>query len=234
MLYPPEESWMSQGAPYRLTHVFLLTENRLLREALVRILSKRVDVAVVGAVAFAPTVLDQLATSQAEVVLLDSPGLAFHGPCLVASIRRVLAPANIVMIGMERDETTFFRAVRSGVMGYVLKDASAMEIVHAVRAVGSGEAVCPSCFSRVIVQCAAQQLASTPEVAAFHPQGLSRREQQLVGLVGFGLTNKEIAARLNLSERTVKNHFQRIFRKAGVHDRMAMIERCQPREATNI
>jgi two-component system response regulator DegU len=138
------------------------------------------------------------------------------------------------MIGMERDETTFFRAVRSGVMGYVLKDASAMEIVHAVRAVGSGEAVCPSCFSRVIVQCAAQQLASTPEVAAFHPQGLSRREQQLVGLVGFGLTNKEIAARLNLSERTVKNHFQRIFRKAGVHDRMAMIERCQPREATNI
>ena len=140
----------------------------------------------------------------------------------------------IVMIGMERDETTFFRAVRSGVMGYVLKDASALEIVHAVRAVGSGEAVCPSCFSRVIVQCAAQQLATTPEVTAFHPQGLSRREQQLVGLVGLGLTNKEIAARLNLSERTVKNHFQRIFRKAGVHDRMAMIERCQLREATNI
>ncbi len=119
---------MSQVLPYQLTPVFLLTENRLLREALVRILSKRVDVAVVGAVAFAPTVLDQLVTSQAEVVLLDSPGLAFHGPRLVASIRRMLTPANIVMIGMERDETTFFRAVRSGVMGYVLKDASALRL----------------------------------------------------------------------------------------------------------
>jgi len=172
---------MPQVVPCRLTPVFLLTENRLLREALVRILSKRADVAVVGAVAFAPTVLDQLVTSQAEVVLLDSPSLAFHGPRLVAGIRRMLAPAKIVMIGMERDETTFFRAVRSGVMGYVLKDASALEIVNVVRAVGSGEAVCPSCFSRAIFQCAAQQLAATPEVTAFHPQGLSRREQQLVG-----------------------------------------------------
>jgi DNA-binding NarL/FixJ family response regulator len=225
---------MSQVLPYQLTPVFLLTENRLLREALVRILSKRVDVAVVGAVAFAPTVLDQLVTSQAEVVLLDSPGLAFHGPRLVASILRMLTPAKIVMIGMERDETTFFRAVRSGVLGYVLKDASALEIVNVVHAVASGEAVCPSCFSRVIFQCAAQQLAATPEVTAFHPQGLSRREQQLVGLVALGLTNKEIAARLSLSERTVKNHFHRIFRKAGVHDRMAMIERCQIRDATNM
>ena len=222
---------MSQGAPYRLTRVFLLTENRLLREALVRILAKRADVEVVGAVAYAPTVLGQLATSQAEVVLLDSPSLAFHGPHLVASIRRMLTPAKIVMIGMERDEATFFRAVRSGVMGYVLKDASALEIVNVVHAVGSGEAVCPPCFSGAIFQCAAQQLAALPEVTAFHPQGLSRREQQLVALVGLGLTNKEIAARLNLSECTIKNHFHRIFRKAGVHDRMAMIERCQIREA---
>jgi DNA-binding NarL/FixJ family response regulator len=228
------EPSMSQVASSRLTSVFLLTENRLLREALVRILSKRCDVTVVGAVAFGPTVLDRLVASKAEVVLLDSPALAFHGPCLVASIRRMLAAAEIVMIGMDRDETTFFRAVRDGVMGYVLKDASASEIVNVIRAVGSGEAVCPSGFSRVIFQCAAQQLAATPEVAAFHPHGLSRREQQLVGLVGLGMTNKEIAVRLNLSERTVKNHFHRIFRKAGVHDRLAMIERCQIKPAANM
>ncbi len=223
---------MSQVVSVRRTHVFLLTENRLLREALVRILSKRVDVAVVGALAFAPSVLDQIVTSHAEVVLLDSPNLAFHGPRLVANIRRVLPAAKIVMIGMERDEAAFFRAVRGGVMGYVLKDASALDIVNVVRAVGSGEAICPSCFSRAIFQCAAEQLAVTPEVVAFHPQGLSRREQQLVALVGLGLTNKEIGARLSLSERTVKNHFHRIFRKADVHDRMALIERCQITEAT--
>jgi DNA-binding NarL/FixJ family response regulator len=225
---------MSQIIPCRLTSVFLLTENRLLREALVRILSKRNDVTIVGAVAYGPAVLDRLIASKAEVVLLDSPGLAFHGPCLAASIRRGLHAAEIVMIGMERDETTFFRAIRDGVLGYVLKDASAAEIVNVIRSVGAGEAVCPSSFSRLIFQCAAQQLATTPEVNALHPQGLSRREQQLVGLVGLGLTNKEIAGRLNLSERTVKNHFHRIFRKAGVHDRMSLMERCQVRPAASM
>jgi DNA-binding NarL/FixJ family response regulator len=220
---------MSQVVACRLTSVFLLTENRLLREALVRILSKRGDVTIVGAVPFGPTVLDRLIASKAEVVLLDSPALAFHGPCLVTSIHRVLGNAEIVMIGMERDETTFFRAIRDGVRGYVLKDASASEIVNVIRSVGSGDAVCPASFSRLIFQCAAQQLATTPEIAPLHPQGLSRREQQLVALVRLGMTNKEIAVRLHLSERTVKNHFHRIFRKAGVHDRMAMIERCQVR-----
>src|ERR1700727_851721 len=107
---------MTQAVPCRLTSVFLLTENRLLREALVRILAKRGNVTVVGAVPFGPAVLDRVAASKAEVVLLDSPALAFHGPCLVASIRRILPAAEIVMIGMDRDESTFFRAVRDGVL----------------------------------------------------------------------------------------------------------------------
>ncbi len=218
---------MSETLPSYVTTVFLLAENRLLREALVRILSKRSDATVVGAMAFAPAVLDQLHASKPQVVLLDSPSLAFQGPRLATTIRRILPNARIVMIGMERDEATFFRAVREGVMGYVLKDASALEIVSVIRAVGSGEAVCPPCFSRAIFQCAAQQLAATPELTTFQPNGLSRREQQLVGLVGLGLTNKEIGIRLNLSERTVKNHVYRIFRKVGVRDRRAMVERCQ-------
>ncbi len=123
--------------------VFLLTENRLLREALVRILSKKSDITVVGATAFATTVLEQLSSSMLLVVLLDSTSLAFHGPRLVSSISRILPDTKVVMIGMERDEGTFFRAVREGVMGYVLKDASALEIVSVIRAVRSGEAVCP-------------------------------------------------------------------------------------------
>src|ERR1039458_6671434 len=103
----------------------------------------------------------------------------------------------IVMIGMERDEATFFHALREGVSGYVLKDASALEIVSAIRAVGSGEAVCPACFSQALFACAARQLAIAPDLSSFQPNGLSRREQQLVGLVRIGLTNKEIGARLN-------------------------------------
>jgi len=224
---------MSDATPSPTT-IFLLAENRLLREALVRILAKKPDVTVVRAMAFDSAALDELVACKAEVVLLDSPSLAFSGPHLATSIRRLLPSARIVMIGMERDEATFLRAVREGVMGYALKDASAMEIVSAIRGVAAGEAVCPPCFSRAIFQCAAQQLAVVPELTGFQPNGLSRREQQLVSLIRLGLTNKEIAARLNLSERTVKNHVHRIFRKVGVRDRMAVVERCQANPEMNL
>ncbi len=216
------------------TTIFLLAENRLLGEALVRILSKKPDLTVVRATAFTPVALDELVASKADIVLLDSPSLAFSGPHLVMNIRRLLPDAGIVMIGMERDEATFLRAVREGVMGYALKDASAMEIVSAIRGVVSGEAVCPPCFSRAIFQCAAQQLAVVPEITGIQPNGLSPRENQLVSLVRLGLRNKEIAARLNLSERTVKNHVHRIFRKVGVRDRMTMVERCQANPEINV
>jgi DNA-binding NarL/FixJ family response regulator len=126
---------------------------------------------------------------------------------------------------MEREEATFLRAVREAVMGYVLQDASPLEIVNVVRAVGSGDAAYPPCFSATILQFAAQQLASMPDLVNRTQAGLSRREQQLVELVQLGLTNKEIGLRLNLAERTVKNHLHRIFRKVNVRDRMTMVER---------
>jgi DNA-binding NarL/FixJ family response regulator len=217
---------LSESVTLSPTRVFLLAENRLLRDALVRILSKKTDTTVVGAVAYTPEVFEQLLASNAEVALLDSPSLAFHGPCLVATIRRIAPDLRIVMIGMERDEAAFFRAVCEGVMGYVLKDASALEIVSVIRAVAAGEAICPPCFSKAIFAAAAKYLSTSTELTVLSSNGLSRREQQLVGLVRIGLTNKEIAARLNLSERTIKNHVHRIFRKVGVRDRVAMVERC--------
>jgi DNA-binding NarL/FixJ family response regulator len=214
---------MSETALVPRTTVFLLAENRLLREALVRILAKKNEITVVGAIGFGPDAVHQLLSSKPEVVLFDSPSLAFHGPHLAATIRRALPETRVVMIGMERDEETFFLAIRESVVGYVLKDASAAEIVNVVRAVAAGEAVCPPCFSHSILQCAAKHL-STLAATPLQSNGLSRREQQLVGLVQLGLTNKEIATRLNLSERTIKNHVHRIFVKTGARDRMEMVE----------
>lgn len=207
--------------------LFLLAENRLLRETLLRILAEKIDRRVAGAISASPGVVDLLAASNPEIILLDSSSMAAQGPTLITQIRRLLPQSRLVLIGMAADAETFFRAVRDGVVGYVLKDASAAEMVNVIRAVACGEAVCPPCFSQAIFGYAAIHLASIPEVVTF-PQGvLSRREQQLVNLVRLGLTNKEAAARLNLSEYTVKNHMHRIFCKMGVHDRSAMVERYQ-------
>jgi DNA-binding NarL/FixJ family response regulator len=207
--------------------VLLLAENCLLREALVRVLRKKDDIAVVGAIPFSPSALEEISAANADVVLFDSASIALTGPRLVSRMREAGDSCKAVMIGMEDDEATFLQAVSEGVVGYVLKDASAAEIVRVIRAVAAGQAVCPPRFSLTLFQCAARDVCFSLKPSQTTTFGLSRREQQLVGLLRIGLSNKEIGGRLNLSEQTVKNHIHRILRKVGANNRLEIVERCQ-------
>ncbi len=204
--------------------VFLLCENRLLREALVRILAKRSDLSVVGNCAHSPTVLDELRQAKPHVILLDSLGLAVAEPHLLRHLQEKQSEARVLMVGMDAQEEDFLQSVREGAAGYVLRDASAAEVVAAIRSVGAGEAVCPPRFSAALFRCAAQRLAVRKNLQNLSHSGLSRREQQLVELICWGLTNKEIASRLNLSEHTVKNHIHRILHKTGASDRTSIVD----------
>jgi two-component system response regulator DevR len=206
---------------------FLLAENCLLREALVRVLRNKEDIVVAGAIPFSCSALDKISAANPHVVLFDSVNVALNGPRLIWSMRQAGKNHKAVMVGMEEDEATFFRAVGEGVVGYVLKDASAVEIIRVIRAVAAGEAVCPPRFSLSLFQSAARDLSLTfqsPESTKF---GLTRRERQLVGLIRLGLSNKEIGNRLNLSEQTVKNHVHRILKKVGANDRLEIVEQCK-------
>jgi len=166
-------------------------------------------------------------TSNPDVVLFDSASVAVTGSGLVSRIRHAGEKSKSVMVGMEEDEATFLRAVGEGVVGYVLKDASSAEIVRVIRAVAAGEAVCPPRFSLSVFQCAARDVSFSLKPIHKTKFGLTGREQQLVGLIRLGLSNKEMGSRLNLSEQTVKNHIHRILRKVGASDRLDVIARCQ-------
>jgi two-component system NarL family response regulator len=207
--------------------VFLLAENCLLREALVRVLRKKDDIVVAGAIPFSPSALEKVSTASPDVILFDSASIALTGPRLISRMRQAGENRKTVMVGMEDDEATFLRAVGEGVVGYVLKDASAAEIVRVIRAVAVGEAVCPPRFSLSLFHCAARDVSFSLESPQKTKFGLTRREQQLVGLIRLGLSNKEIGSRLNLSEQTVKNHIHRILRKVGANDRLEIAELCQ-------
>lgn len=207
------------------TRVFLLCENRLLREALIRILGKRANVLVVGACGYSTEALPQVIASRPQVVLLDSFGVGLAQPGLLRQLRESLVKTSTIMVGMEPKEDHFLLAVREGAAGYVLREASAAEVLSAIRAVALGEAVCPPCFSATLFRCASQQLAILQNLRTRSRRGLSSRERQLVELVCFGLTNKEIAGRLHLSEHTVKNHIHRILQKTGAPDRISIVDR---------
>ena len=207
--------------------VFLVAENCLLRETLVRVLRKKQDFVVAGAISFSPSAVDEISAAHPDVVLFDSAKIALFGPRAISRMREASQHAKVVMIGMEEDEATFLRAVGEGVVGYVLEDAPAAENVRVIRAVAAGEAVCPSQYSTRLFECAARDISFSYNPSHKIRFGLSRREQQLVGLIRLSLSNKEIGNRLNLSEKTIKNHIHRILRKVGASDRLDIVARCQ-------
>jgi DNA-binding NarL/FixJ family response regulator len=207
--------------------VFILAENRLLREALTRILSKKSDIRVVGASAFSADVVEQISSAAPDVLLSDSAAVALSELRLVSEVRAAIPGLKVVMIGMDADPQTFLRAVRDGIVGFVLKDASAMEVAAAVRSVANDEAVCPPSLCLTLFERVANQSSQPASFAIRHNLGLTRREQQLVQMISRGLTNKEIASQLNLSEQTVKNHIHRMLRKVGATDRLGAVELCR-------
>jgi DNA-binding NarL/FixJ family response regulator len=207
------------------SHVYLLAENRLFREALTRILNKKGDIKVVGAGALGPDVAERLGDFQPDILLADATALAESDVPVIPELRKVFPNLKIVMIGMDPDRDLFLHAVREGALGYVLKDASALEVAAAVRAVIKNEAVCPASLLSVLFDSVAHSDAAPPTAHVKRELGLSRREQQLIQMISEGLTNKEIASRLNLSEQTVKNHVHRMLRKVGVTDRLMIVER---------
>ncbi len=134
-------------------------------------------------------------------------------------------PMKVLLIGMEDDPEEFLAAVRSGVTGYLLKDASACDVVSAVRSAARNEAVCPAklCMGLFRVTAEAARRAETIGRSETRPD-LTIRQQQLVSLVAKGLTNKEIASQLNLSEFTVRNHIHRIFKQVDAGSRSEAVE----------
>ncbi len=125
---------------------------------------------------------------------------------------------------MEPDEELFMAAVRSGVMGYLLKDASASDLVAAVRAVYRGEAVCPPQLCSSLFRFVAHMIEEIPFKRSAPRPDLTMRQQQLMALVAKGLTNKEIASHLNLSEFTVRNHIHRVLKQLDAGSRSEAVE----------
>ena len=211
----------------KVAEVFLLAENRLLREALIRLLSKRSEVRVVGSNSYSPSVHHEIITARPQIILLDSSGLACSKSKLITTLRSAVQNLRIVMVDMDPDEQVFLNAIRAGIAGYVLKDASASEVAATISAVAKGRAVCPQSLCMALFRCVMQQALPQPTISWGADLGLSRRELEMLELLRLRLTNKEIALRLNLSEQTVKNHVHHTLRKVGAPNRFSVVELCE-------
>jgi DNA-binding NarL/FixJ family response regulator len=213
--------------PAEIIRVFILAQNRLLREALARLLAKKNDIHIVGAADLTPQLVQVVVGASPDVLLSDPSALAAPQMQLIPELRAAVPGLKVVMIGMEGREDAFLQAVREGVAGYLLTEASAAEVASAVRGVARGEAICPPYLCNVLFRYVAVERSRTLRLPFKPDLGLTRREQQLLHLIDRGLSNKEIAVDLNLSEQTIKNHVHRMLRKLGAPDRAAAVELCR-------
>lgn len=213
----------------RKTRTFVAAENRLLRETLSRLLTRRKDLEIVGESSAIPEMTESLRKTKTSILLLNSTGSHQEDMRLVRSVRELDEPIRIVMMGMKAEGGEFLECVRAGATGYLLMDASTDEVVEAIRVVREGGAACPTKLCMALFQYLQQDMGASRSSRARAQVGLTRKEQQILRLVAQGMTNKEIAQECRLSEQTVKNHLYRMNLKVGTEDRRDMVRYCRAR-----
>ncbi len=213
--------------PGKMPRIFVASENRLMREVLARMVAKRNEFEVVGLGSSDPALAEELVATNAEILLISSRGFLSEDLPLIRQIR-VRAPAvRTLLVGMNGDDTEFLYCVRAGVSGYLPRDASAEEVLEGIRTVRDGGAVCSSERCLLLFRYFEREAAVLPSASLREQLGFTRREQQIIPLIAQGLTNKEIANHLYLSEQTVKNHLYRMKKKSGAGDRLDIVRHCR-------
>jgi DNA-binding NarL/FixJ family response regulator len=208
--------------------IVLVDDQELLRTGFRMILDAQHDMEVVGEAGDGVAALELLDKTEADVVLMDVRMPVLDG---VETTRRLLGdgagpidahPKILILTTFDLDEYAF-AAIKAGASGFLLKDVPPTELLSAIRAVHCGDAVVAPSTTRRLLDRFAPLLPSSGAPTPPTLSVLTEREREVLGLVAQGLSNSEIAARLVLSEATVKTHVGRILMKLELRDRVQAV-----------
>ncbi|MEN3305453.1 MAG: hypothetical protein V7603_1655 [Micromonosporaceae bacterium] len=207
--------------------VVVADDQTAVREGLTLLLDLLDDVTVVGTAADGDEAVRIAAELDADVVLMDLRMPRCDGVQATARLRAEHPRTQVVVLTTYAEDADILAALRAGALGYLTKDAGRVQIAHAVRAAAGGQSVLdPQVQQRLLAA------ASSGAAAAGHggrpeaglPDGLTTREADVLRLIADGLSNREIAGKLYVSEATVKSHINRLFAKTGVRDRAQAVQ----------
>jgi DNA-binding NarL/FixJ family response regulator len=201
-----------EGAP-PIT-VAVVEDNSTVRRNLERLINRAPGFHCVCACADGVEALRLLPAHAPKVVLMDIQMPKMSGIDCVARLKAILPSAQIIMLTVYEDTDTIFKALRAGASGYLLKRCAHDGILHAIREILEGGAPMSIAIARKVVAAFHEPVA--PERAHVV---LSAREREILDLLSQGLSNKEIGAKLNLSQFTVRNHLAKVFEKLHVRSR---------------
>ena len=198
--------------------ILLIDDHSLFRESLVRLLEREAGLEVVAHCATVAEAWQALATVAVDVVLLDYYQGDEVGTDLLARLDAGANRARVMMVTAGMRPSATLRALDAGVSGVVLKHSDPRQLIEAIRAVAAGQTWWDTEFLRSILASSAE-LARPPARANF----LTERQRRVLRSILDGLTNKEIATRLGVSEASAKATIQELFSKAGVRTRSQLV-----------
>ncbi|WP_328958370.1 response regulator transcription factor [Kitasatospora purpeofusca] len=210
-----ETTGTAAPAPVR---VFLLDDHEVVRRGVHDLLDGEPDLEVVGEAATAEQALVRVPALRPDVAVLDVRLGDGDGVAVCRELRSRMPDLACLMLTSFDDEEALLDAVMAGAAGYVLKQISGTDLVTAVRTVASGRSMLdPGAATRLLNRLRSE---ARPERPATGGPELTTREQEVLALIGEGLTNRQIGERLYLAEKTVKNHVSRLLAKLGVERRV--------------
>ena len=207
-----------------MIRVFLVDDQALVRAGLRMVIDSQPDMAVVGEAGDGREALDRVGVTTADVVLMDvrMPRLdGVEATRLLIEREGDAAPRVIVLTTFDLDEYVF-PALRAGASGFLLKNAEPEELLAAIRAVASGDAIVAPTATRRLLEHVASTLPGAP-IGDARLADLSDRERAILLEVARGRSNAEIAAALHIAEATVKTYLGRLRTKLDLHDRVQLV-----------
>lgn len=211
-----------EGGPETL-RVLVCDDHALFRRGLQMVLEQEPDLELVGEAADGEEVVVRAQELMPDVILMDVRMPRMSGIEAAREIKEALPHVKILMLTISDDEADLYEAIKAGASGYLLKEIPIEEVAQAIRSVWAGQSrISPSMASKLLTEFAAMSRA-TEEKPQMPAPRLTDREMEVLRLVAQGLNNRDIAAKLFISENTVKNHIRNILDKLHLHSRMEAV-----------
>jgi DNA-binding NarL/FixJ family response regulator len=201
-----------------MTTILIADDHNLLRQALRQMLQTEPDLTVVSEAANAEQAIERCKLLAPDVVLMD-----IHMPRGAEGIeatKRITEQnphTKVIILTMERQDEYLFESIKAGAKGYLLKNANSEELLEAIRTVAAGEATLPPTIARKVLE--EFHRLNERELQGKPYERLTEREKEILSLVGEGASNRQIAQRLDIAEKTVRNRLSVIFDKLHINNR---------------
>ncbi len=209
-----------------MTRVAIIEDSPTMRKALVELIDSAPDYRCVCACTTAREAQLEIPKHKPDVVLMDIHLPDESGIACTARLTHAMPELQVIILTVYKDMELIFQALQAGACGYMLKRFRPEEILHAIREVQAGGAPMTREIARMVVRSFRAPAATSAEAI-----GLTTRESEILMLLAEGLSNKEIAVKMNIASGTVRNHLEHIFEKLHVRCRTeaaAKYLRCRP------